>query len=183
MTSQQGQLVPAAGSRVQLRSRLGALTLLLLCAVQLLDIVDASIVNVALPSIRADLHFSLQSLQWVLIAYAITFGGFLLLGGRLADLLGRRRIFMIGVAVFSAASLACGLAGSIGVLVAARAVQGIGAALVSPATLSIITATFPPRERGRYQGYLAGVSVASSTFGPGAKPAGPRVQTHALIWS
>src|SRR6516164_3469522 len=116
--------------------------LALVCVAFFMTILDVSIVNVALPSIKDSLDVSDSSLQWVLIAYAITFGGFLLLGGRLADLLGRRRIFMIGVAVFSAASLVCGLSGSIGLLVAARAVQGIGAALVSPATLSIITTTF-----------------------------------------
>src|SRR5579884_2403154 len=96
-----------------------------------MTVLDVSIVNV-----------SDNTLQWALIAYTITFGGFLLLGGRAADLLGRRRMFMIGMALFAAASLVCGLAGSIGVLIAARAVQGVGAAIVSPATLSIITTTF-----------------------------------------
>src|ERR1700693_709375 len=107
-----------------------------------MTILDVSIVNVALPSIKTSLDVSEDSLQWVLIAYTITFGGLLLLGGRAADLLGRRRMFMVGMALFSAASLVCGLAGSIGVLIAARAVQGIGAAIVSPATLAIITTTF-----------------------------------------
>ncbi len=107
-----------------------------------MTVLDVSIVNVALPSIKTALHVSENTLQWVLIAYTITFGGLLLLGGRAADLLGRRRMFMIGMAVFSAASLVCGLAGSIGVLIAARAVQGVGAAIVSPATLAIITTTF-----------------------------------------
>jgi EmrB/QacA subfamily drug resistance transporter len=116
--------------------------LALVCVAMFMTVLDVSIVNVALPSIKNSLHVGESSLQWVLIAYTITFGGLLLLGGRAADLLGRRRMFMIGMALFAAASLACGLAGSIGVLVAARAVQGIGAAIVSPATLSIITTTF-----------------------------------------
>src|SRR5271169_5230525 len=108
--------------------------LALVCVAFFMTVLDVSIVNVALPSIKTSLNVSDQSLQWVLIAYTITFGGFLLLGGRAADLLGRRRVFMFGVALFSVASLACGLAGSIGVLIAARAVQGLGAAIISPAT-------------------------------------------------
>ena len=107
-----------------------------------MTVLDVSIVNVALPSIGRSLHFSETGLQWVVTAYAITFGGFLLLGGRAGDLLGRKRMFMIGMVLFSIASLFCGLAGSTGVLIAARAVQGLGAAIVSPATLSIITTTF-----------------------------------------
>jgi EmrB/QacA subfamily drug resistance transporter len=116
--------------------------LALVCVAFFMTVLDVSIVNVALPSIKNSLHVGESSLQWVLIAYTITFGGLLLLGGRAADLLGRRRMFMIGLVIFSAASLACGLAGSIGVLIAARAVQGVGAAIISPATLSIITTTF-----------------------------------------
>src|ERR1700688_4035873 len=116
--------------------------LALVCVAFFMTVLDGTIVTVALPSIKNALHVSDNSLQWVLIAYTITFGGFLLLGGRVADLLGRRRLFMIGVAIFSAASLVCGLANTIGVLIAARAVQGVGAAIVSPATLSIITTTF-----------------------------------------
>src|SRR5215831_6854902 len=116
--------------------------LAVVCVAFFMTILDVSIVNVALPSIKNSLHVSDNTLQWVLIAYTITFGGFLLLGGRAADLLGRRRMFMAGVALFSVASLVCGLAGSIGVLIAARAIQGVGAAIVSPATLSIITTTF-----------------------------------------
>src|SRR3954471_5865859 len=100
----------------------------LVCVAFFMTVLDVSIVNVALPSIKDSLNVGESSLQWVLIAYTITFGGLLLLGGRAADLLGRRKMFMIGMALFAAASLACGLAGSIGVLVAARAVQGIGAA-------------------------------------------------------
>jgi EmrB/QacA subfamily drug resistance transporter len=116
--------------------------LTLVCVAFFMTILDVSIVNVALPSIKTSLSVSDKSLQWILTAYAITFGGFLLLMGRAADLLGRRRMFMIGVTFFSAASLVCGLASSVSVLIAARAVQGIGAAIISPATLSIITTTF-----------------------------------------
>src|SRR5580698_3256802 len=113
-SSLQGQAVSAADSRVVLRSRLGALTLLLLCAVQFLDIVDTSIVNVALPSIQRSLHFSQPSLQWVASGYILTCGGFLLLGGRLGDLLGRRRMLLTGLAVFTLASLTAGAANTSG---------------------------------------------------------------------
>jgi EmrB/QacA subfamily drug resistance transporter len=116
--------------------------LALVCVAFFMTILDVSIVNVALPSIGRSLHFSETGLQWVITAYAITFGGFLLLGGRTADILGRRRVFLAGVALFGAASLVCGLASSTGMLVGARAVQGLGAATVSPATLSIIMTTF-----------------------------------------
>jgi len=116
--------------------------LALLCSAFFMVILDVSIVNVALPSIKQELHFSQADLQWVLSAYALTFGGFLLLGGRAADLLGRRRVFMVGVALFTLASLACGLSNSEGTLIAARAVQGLGAAILSPAALSIISTTF-----------------------------------------
>jgi EmrB/QacA subfamily drug resistance transporter len=107
-----------------------------------MTILDVSIVNVALPSIAKDLHFSRENLQWVITAYAIAFGGFLLLGGRAADLLGRRRVFMVGVVIFTVASLVCGLAQSEGMLIASRAVQGFGGAIISPAALSIVTTTF-----------------------------------------
>jgi EmrB/QacA subfamily drug resistance transporter len=107
-----------------------------------MTILDVAIVNVALPSIERDLNVSETTVQWVLIAYAITFGGFLLLGGRMADLLGRKRIFIVGLLLFTIASLFCGLAGSIAVLITARAVQGIGAAIISPAALSIVSTTF-----------------------------------------
>ena len=116
--------------------------LALVCVAFFMTILDVSIVNVALPSIGEALDFSRENLQWVISAYAITFGGFLLLAGRAADLLGRRRVFMVGVAVFTTASLLCGLANSEGVLIASRAVQGLGAAIVSPAALSIVTTLF-----------------------------------------
>jgi EmrB/QacA subfamily drug resistance transporter len=117
--------------------------LALLCGAFFMVILDATIVLVALPSIQADIGFSEQGLQWVLSAYALTFGGLLLLGGRAADLLGRRRLFMTGVLFFTAASLACGLAWSPAALLAARVIQGIGAAIMTPTALSIITTTFP----------------------------------------
>src|SRR3989475_11197756 len=107
-----------------------------------MTILDVAIVNVAIPSIQKDLHIAESTVQWVLIAYAITFGGFLLLGGRMADLLGRKRIFLVGLVLFTIASLVCGLATNIGVLIGARAVQGVGAAIISPAALSIVTTTF-----------------------------------------
>src|SRR3954469_230675 len=116
--------------------------LALVCVAFFMTVLDGTIVTVALPSIQNSLQVSDNNLQWVLIAYSITFGGLLLLGGRTADLLGRRRMFMIGLMIFSAASLACGFANTIGVLIAARTVQGVGAAILSPAVLSIITTTF-----------------------------------------
>jgi MFS family permease len=125
-----------------LATRTGKLTLGLLCAVAFLDFVDASIVNVALPSIRRDLHFSVQNLQWVLSGYLLTYGGFMLLGGRAADLLGRRRVLVTGTSVFAISSLTGGLAGSSGVLIGARLAQGVGSAMMLPAALSILTTSF-----------------------------------------
>ena len=127
---------------------------------------DNTVVNVALPSIRSDLGISVSELEWVVNAYALTFGVLLLTGGKLADLLGRRRMFITGLVIFTAASLWCGLAGGAGSLIAARSVQGVGAALMNPATLSIITATFPPRLRGTAIGIWAGVSALSLAIGP-----------------
>src|SRR3954449_7849373 len=125
-----------------LATRRGRLTLALLCTIAFLDFVDASIVNVALPSIRSDLHFSVQGLQWVPSAYLLTYGGFMLLGGRAADLLGRRRVLIAGIVVIGISSLIGGLAGSSGVLVGARLAQGLGAAMTLPAALSILTTMF-----------------------------------------
>jgi EmrB/QacA subfamily drug resistance transporter len=139
--------------------------LALVCVAMFMTVLDVSIVNVALPSIKTSLHVSDKTLQWVITAYAITFGGFLLLGGRAADLLGRRRMFMAGIALFSAASLVCGLAGSMGVLITARAVQGIGAAVISPATLSIITTTF---EEGAERNKALGIWGAMAGSGAAA---------------
>src|SRR5436309_196676 len=116
--------------------------LALVCVAQFMVVLDVSIVNVALPSIGHDLHYTPTGLQWVVNAYVLTFAGFLLLGGRAADLFGRRRVFIVGLVLFSLASLAGGLAQSEGWLIAARAVQGLGAAIGSPAALSLVTTTF-----------------------------------------
>jgi EmrB/QacA subfamily drug resistance transporter len=140
--------------------------LLLLAMTQFVIVIDASIVNVALPSIGSHLHFARTDLSWVVNAYTLTFGGFLLLGGRLADLLGRRRMFMLGLVLFSAASLAGGIAQSEGWLIVARAVQGLGAAIVSPAALSIITTTFAEgAERNRALGIWGAVAGAGGAAG------------------
>ena len=142
------------------------LALALLAMTQFVIVIDASIVNVALPSIGAALHFSRDDLSWVVNAYTLTFGGFLLLGGRLADLLGRRRMFMIGLVVFSLASLAGGLAQSEAWLIASRAVQGLGAAIVSPAALSIVATTFSEgAERNRALGIWGAVAGAGGAAG------------------
>jgi EmrB/QacA subfamily drug resistance transporter len=140
--------------------------LALLCSAFFMVILDVSIVNVALPSIESKLHFSQSDLQWVLSAYALTFGGFLLLGGRAADLLGRRRVFMFGVALFTIASLACGLSNSEGQLIAARAVQGLGAAILSPSALSIITTTFDEgSERNKALGIWGAMGGSGAAVG------------------
>jgi EmrB/QacA subfamily drug resistance transporter len=137
-----------------------------LCMVGFLDFVDASIVNVALPSIRRDLHFSVQSLQWVLSAYLLTYGGFMLLGGRAADLLGRRRILVGGIVVFALSSLTGGVAQDPAMLVAARLVQGIGAAMMVPAALSILTTTFSEgTDRHKALGAWGGIAGLASAVG------------------
>src|SRR3954447_2445404 len=125
-----------------LATRGGKLLLAFLCVVGLLDFLDASIVNVALPSIQHDLHFSQQSLQWVLSGYIVTYGGFLLLGGRLADLLGRRSVLVARAGLFGVSSLVGGVAQDPATLIGARLAQGLGAALMSPAGLSILTTSF-----------------------------------------
>jgi EmrB/QacA subfamily drug resistance transporter len=127
---------------------------------------DNTVVNVALPAMQDDLGISQSGLEWVVNAYALTFGVLLLSGGKLADLFGRRRIFIFGLVIFTASSLACGLATGSETLIAARTVQGIGAALMNPATLSIITATFPARQRGMAIGIWAGVSAMALAIGP-----------------
>jgi EmrB/QacA subfamily drug resistance transporter len=140
--------------------------LLLLAMTQFVLVIDASIVNVAMPSIGRALHFSQADLSWIVNAYTLTFGGFLLLGGRLADLVGRRRMFMTGLIVFSSASLAGGLAQSEAWLIAARAVQGLGGAIVSPAALSIITTAFSEgAERNRALGVWGAVAGAGGAAG------------------
>jgi EmrB/QacA subfamily drug resistance transporter len=149
-----------------LATRRGKLTLALLCGVAFLDFVDASIVNVALPSIRGDLHFSVQSLQWVPSGYLLTYGGFMLLGGRAADLLGRRRILVAGISLIGISSLIGGFAGSAGVLIAARLGQGVGAAMTLPAALSILTTTFKEGpDRHKALGVWAGIGGLASAAG------------------
>jgi len=166
-----------ADSRLALRSTIGAITLLLLCAVQFLDIADTAIVNVALPSIQHSLNFSQQNLQWVASGYILTYGGFLLLGGRLGDLIGRRRMLLIGLAVFGVSSLTAGLAGSSAVLVAARLVQGLGAALMSPAALSALTTSFREgKDRNTALGAwgaVSGMAAAAGVFLGGVISQGP----------
>ncbi len=133
---------------------------------QFMVILDVAVVNVALPAIKADLHFSQESLQWVITAYSILFGGTLLLGGRLADLLGRRRLFVTGVALFTLSSLLSGLAWSEGTLIVGRALQGFGGALASPAALSIIVTAFPEgRERNRALGIWGAAAAAGGSTG------------------
>jgi EmrB/QacA subfamily drug resistance transporter len=140
--------------------------LAVVCAAFFMTVLDVSIVNVALPSIGKALDFSRDNLQWVVTAYAITFGGFLLLGGRAADLLGRRRVFLVGVVLFTAASFVCGLAWSEGVLIASRAVQGLGAAIISPAALSIITTTFEEgAERNKALGIWGAIGGSGAAVG------------------
>ncbi|MGZ4333608.1 MAG: MFS transporter [Gaiellaceae bacterium] len=140
--------------------------LVLICLAQFMVILDATIVNVALPSIQKDLHLSEGNLQWIVNAYTLVFGGFLLLGGRAGDLLGRKRLFLIGLVVFTGASLLDGLASSEGMLIGARALQGLGAALVSPAALSIIATTFAEgKERAKALGVWAAIAIGGSAVG------------------
>src|SRR4051812_6557544 len=154
--------------------------LALLVAAQFMVVLDVAIVNVALPSIRTDLGFSQESLQWVITAYAILFGGFLLLGGRLADILGRRRLFVAGLAIFTAASLLNGLAWNETSLIVFRSIQGLGAALLSPAALSILTTTF---REGRERNLALGVWGAASGSGGAAGVLLGGALTSALSWS
>ena len=149
-----------------LGTRRGKLTLALVSAVAFIDLLDASIVNVALPQIQTHLHSSVQTLQWVASAYLLTYGGFLLLGGRAADLLGRRRLLVAGTTLFGISSLVCGLAGSEGVLIGGRLAQGIGAAMMSPAALSILTTSFHTHgDRVKALGAWGGVGAASGAAG------------------
>jgi MFS family permease len=146
------------------RFRWQALTLV--CVAFFMTVLDVSIVTVALPSIIRSLHFSASSLQWVLTVYAITFGGLLLVGGRLGDLWGRRLMFISGLGVFVAASLACGLANSPAMLIAARAVEGLGAAIISPATLAIIMTIFQEgAERNKALGIWGAMGGAGAAGG------------------
>ena len=140
--------------------------LVLLCAAQFMVILDVTVVNLALPSIGQALHFAAADLQWVVTAYVLLSGGLVLLGGRASDLAGRRRVFLAGLGVFTAASLASGLASTSGALIAARAGQGLGAALLTPAALSIITAAYSGAQRA------AALSTWAAVGGPGAGAGG-----------
>jgi EmrB/QacA subfamily drug resistance transporter len=156
------------------------IALAVLVAAQFMVVLDVAIVNVALPSIQTDLHFSEQSLQWVITAYAIMFGGFLLLGGRMADLLGRRRLFIAGIVLFTASSLLAGFAWSAGSLITFRATQGLGGALLAPAALSILTTTFA---EGRERNVALGVWGAVSGSGAAAGVLLGGFLTSTLAWS
>jgi EmrB/QacA subfamily drug resistance transporter len=154
--------------------------LALIVTAQFMVILDVAIVNVALPSIKSDLHFSQTNLQWVISAYAIMFGGVLLLGGRLADLLGRRRLFVAGLSLFAASSLLCGLAWSEGSLIAFRSVQGLGGALLAPAALSLLMTTFA---EGRERNLALGIYGAASGSGAAAGVLLGGLLTSYLSWS
>ena len=169
--------MPVSPETSFLATRRGKLTLAFLCGVAFLDFVDASIVNVALPSIRDSLHFSVQSLQWVLSGYLLTYGGFMLLGGRAADLVGRRPVLVAGTALFAVSSLTAGLAESEGMLIGARLAQGVGAAMMMPAALSILTTSFT-QARDRYRalgawGATGGLASALGVFLGGVLAGGP----------
>src|SRR6476659_3902941 len=153
--------------------------LALLSAVQFMVVLDIAIVNVALPSIQTDLHFSQANLQWVISAYALAFGGFLLLGGRTADVIGPRKVFVSGSLLFTLGSLLSGLAWSEGSLIGARAIQGLGAAAISPAALAILMTTFA---EGRERNIALGVWGAVGGFGAAAGVLLGGVLTDALSW-
>jgi EmrB/QacA subfamily drug resistance transporter len=156
------------------------LALAVIVAAQFMVVLDVAIVNVALPSIKTDLHFNQENLQWVITAYSILFGGVLLLGGRLADLLGRRRLFAAGIVLFTVSSLLDGLAWSEGSLIAFRSLQGLGAAMLSPAALSILTTTF---EEGRERNIALGIWGAASGSGGAAGVLLGGALTSAFSWS
>jgi EmrB/QacA subfamily drug resistance transporter len=154
------------GNALSLRGRLGVLTLLLLCGIQFMDVADTSIVNVALPSIQNALHFSQQNLQWVASGYILTYGGFMLLGGRAADLLGRRRVLVTGLVWFAICSFLGGIAQSQGLLIGARIAQGIGAAIMAPAALSILTTSFSEgKDRNTALGVWGAISAIGAAVG------------------
>src|SRR3954467_5157659 len=154
--------------------------LALIVTAQFMVILDIAIVNVALPSIKSDLHFSQQNLQWVVSAYAILFGGTLLLGGRLADLFGRRRLFVFGLALFAVSSFLCGVAWSEGSVISFRAVQGLGGALLAPAALSLLMTTFA---EGRERNLALGIYGAASGSGAAAGVLLGGILTSYLSWS
>ncbi|HVB94730.1 MAG TPA: MFS transporter [Acidimicrobiales bacterium] len=167
ITADDGAASAEAKARLDKADRL---VLAIVCLAQFMVVLDISIVNVALPSIQTDLKFSAANLQWVVTAYSLTFGGLLLLGGRLADLFGRRRIFLLGLILFTGASLLGGFAGNQGTLIAARSLQGVGAAVLSPATLTILTVTFTDQRArakalGVWSAVAAGGGAAGALFG------------------
>ncbi len=172
----------AASSVARPASRVDPNAVLAVVAVaQFMVILDASVVNVALPTIKRDVGFSEQSLSWILNAYTLMFGGFLLLGGRLADRLGRRRLFVAGIALFSGASLICGVSQSEGMLLVARGLQGLGGAMVSPAALSIILTTFAEgTERNRALAVWGAIAGAGGAVG--LLLGGAIVQTLSWRW-
>jgi EmrB/QacA subfamily drug resistance transporter len=172
MTAQDAKTDDASG-----RTRWFALALL--CAVQFMVVLDVAIVNVALPSIQLDLGFSQENLQWVISAYALVFGGLLLLGGRVADILGRRSVFMAGLVIFTVGSLLCGLAWSDETLIVARALQGLGAATVTPSALSILTTTFA---EGRERNVALGAWGAVGGFGAAGGVLLGGILTDLLSW-
>src|SRR6266516_166701 len=172
------QTLTGAAAAKQDRRRWIALGVIV--AAQFMVVLDVAIVNVALPSIKTDLHFTQESLQWVITAYSILFGGALLLGGRLADLFGRRRLFVAGLLLFTVSSLLDGLAWSEGSLIGFRALQGLGAALLSPAALSILTTTF---KEGRERNLALGIWGAASGSGGAAGVLLGGALTSALSWS
>src|SRR6059058_3067895 len=178
MTNHTQAQATAPAARGTDRRRWWALAVIV--AAQFMVVLDVAIVNVALPSIRTDLHFSQESLQWVITAYSILFGGVLLLGGRLADILGRRRLFVVGLALFTVSSLLDGLAWSESSLIAFRALQGLGAALLSPAALSILMTTF---REGRERNTALGIWGAASGSGGAAGVLLGGALTSALSWS
>ena len=142
------------------------LAFLILCLGTLMEVLDTTIVNVALPSIRTNLHFSESALAWVVNAYLLTFGGFLLLGGRLGDLFGHRKLFLIGITLFTLASLGCGLARSQEILILARAVQGIGGAVTAAVSLSLIMNLFTkPEDRAKAMGYFGFIAAGGGSVG------------------
>src|SRR5213596_617536 len=165
---------------IELQSRRRWFALALIVAAQFMVVLDVAIVNVALPSIKTDLDFSQESLQWVITAYSILFGGALLLGGLLGDILGRRRLFVTGLALFATSSLLCGLASSEASLIAFRAVQGLGGALLAPAALSLLMTTF---REGRERNLALGIYGAASGSGAAAGVLLGGILTSYLSWS
>src|SRR5579864_8506065 len=160
-----GQATPGQQSGGGRRPSRDSLVLAIACVAQFMVVLDVSIVTVALPSIGRDLHYTASGLQWVVNAYVLTFAGFLLLGGRAADLFGRRRVYLLGLALFTGASLVGGLAQNSTWLTTARAVQGVGGAFLSPATLTIIVTTFSGARRSRAIGIWSAVAGAGGAAG------------------